>query len=53
MIDGDARDLRGGVHAGIGTPGGVQRIVRADDRRDLFFEDLLDADPVDCRCQPA
>ena len=40
MIDRDAGHLRRGVHAGVGAPGGVQRIVRADDRVDLLFEDL-------------
>ena len=53
MVDGNARHLRRGVHAGVGAAGGVQRIMRADDGRDLVFEDLLDADPLICRCQPA
>ena len=42
MIDRDARHLRGRVHPGIGAAGGVERMVRADDRGDLVFEHLLD-----------
>ena len=47
MIDGDARDLRRRVDTGIGAARRIQRMVRADDDRDLVFEDLLDAEAVD------
>ena len=46
MLDRDAGHLRRGMHARIGASGGVQRIVGADDRVDLLFEDLLDAKSV-------
>ena len=42
VIDRDAGHLRGGVHAGIGAAGGVERMVRADDRGDFVFDDRLD-----------
>jgi hypothetical protein len=41
MIEADARDLCGSVHAGVGTAGGVERLARADNRRKFIFDDGL------------
>ena len=38
---GALRDLRRGMHAGIGAAGRVQRMMRADDGGDLVFDHLL------------
>ena len=34
------------MDAGVGAAGRVQRMVRADDRGDFLFEDLLDAERI-------
>ena len=46
VIDGEARDLSRGVHAGVGASSRDDRRVLADNRRKLVLDHGLDAEAV-------